>query len=147
MKEKHTAVQIRCPKTTQANHLCGMSVFVYWWLRQPGLQRITAWYTRLPRKAISLTSHAGLFFRVCIVRHARRAKLCMPGVIITISFPSLHGLARSNAFYTKSASVRSRHEPYRQYKSPCTLSHILCFFQTGRLRFAFLGCTHPHKWT
>lgn len=27
-----------------------------------------------------------------------RAKLCMPDVIITISFPSLHGLARSNAF-------------------------------------------------
>lgn len=35
------------------------------------LQRITAWYTRLPRKAVYLTSHAGLFFRVCIVRHAR----------------------------------------------------------------------------
>lgn len=58
-----------------------------------------------------------------------RAKLCMPDVIITISFPSLHGLARSNAFYTKSASVRSRHEPCRQYKPPCTLSHILCFFK------------------
>ena len=128
MKEKHTAVQIRCPKTTQANHLCGMSVFrvLVVTTARPSTHNsmVHPFATKgsLPDKSRRLVLPC-LYCSPC-----ERAKLCMPDVIITISFPSLHGLARSNAFYTKSASVRSRHEPCRQYKPPCTLSHILCFF-------------------
>ena len=146
MKEKTHSGAIRCPKTTQANHLCGMSVFVYWWLRQPGLQRITAWYTRLPRKAVYLTSHAGLFFRVCIVRHAR-AKLCMPDVIITISFPSLHGLARSNAFIQRAHRYVPGMNLADNISCLAPLAYSMLFFKQVVSQFAFLECTHPHKWT
>lgn len=139
-------MQIRCPKTTQANHLCGMSVFVYWWLRQPGLQRITAWYTRLPRKAISLTSHAGLF-SVFVLFAMRESKTLYAGRYHNNFLSIVTWVARSNAFIQRA----HRYVPGMNLTdniSRLALSRIfLCFFQTGRLRFAFLGCTHPHKWT